>query len=110
MKKIDRKTVYDKCAGHCAYCGCVLSMEGMQVDHIHPKYRGGTDDSNNLNPACRVCNAWKKTYTIHEFRLEIECQYWRVRKASAGFRLMEKYGMVTVADSPGLFYFERMTP
>lgn len=34
-----RQQVYDKCNGHCAYCGCKLDIKDMQVDHIESVYR-----------------------------------------------------------------------
>lgn len=52
-KKI-RQIVYDKHRGHCAYCGREIAYKDMQVDHIYPQYRGGKDDLDNLNPACRM--------------------------------------------------------
>ena len=32
--KINRQEVYDKCYGHCGYCGCEITFKEMQVDHI----------------------------------------------------------------------------
>lgn len=35
-----RQAVYAKYNGHCAYCGCEIDYNDMQVDHIEPKCRG----------------------------------------------------------------------
>lgn len=35
ISKKDRKLVFDKCGGKCAYCGCDL-VKGWHVDHIEP--------------------------------------------------------------------------
>lgn len=52
-KKI-REQVYQKCNGHCAYCGCELEYKDMQVDHATSVfYYNGTNDIDNLLPACR---------------------------------------------------------
>ena len=32
----ERKKVYEKYNGHCAYCGCEITLEVMQVDHLIP--------------------------------------------------------------------------
>jgi len=40
-------------AGFCALCG---ADEGLEVDHIIPLSRGGSDDRSNLRPACFHCN------------------------------------------------------
>ncbi|MFT9078077.1 HNH endonuclease [Ethanoligenens sp.] len=37
-----RRKIYEKTAGHCAYCGCNLQYEDMQVDHVKSLY--GEDD------------------------------------------------------------------
>lgn len=34
--KIDRKAVYAKYNGHCAYCGRKIEYKDMQVDHLIP--------------------------------------------------------------------------
>ena len=60
-KKV-REQVFKKYNGHCAYCGCELKYEDMQVDHINSVYRAEihgnkVDDSlDNYMPACRSCN------------------------------------------------------
>lgn len=39
----------------CAYCGEAAN----EVDHVHPRVLGGTDDLDNLVACCRRCNASK---------------------------------------------------
>lgn len=43
----------------CAYCSCELDEETFTVDHKVPVSKGGTDDLENLVPACRSCNSSK---------------------------------------------------
>ena len=31
LTKAERQFVYDKCGGHCAYCGCEITMRQMQI-------------------------------------------------------------------------------
>jgi 5-methylcytosine-specific restriction endonuclease McrA len=52
-------------SGPCAYCG---DRNPTQVDHIIPRSRGGTDDRENLAPACRMCNMEKLDFTPDEYR------------------------------------------
>lgn len=54
-KKI-RLQVLRRDAYTCAYCGDVAN----EVDHIHPKVRGGEDVLDNLVAACRSCNSRKR--------------------------------------------------
>lgn len=38
-------------------------MQVLEVEHIVPKAKGGTDDEDNLWLACRLCNNAKNTQT-----------------------------------------------
>ena len=64
---IDRKAVYDKFGGKCAYTGTPLK-DDWQVDHIIPKGLGGTDDINNLLPAQRIVNHYKRCLDNETFK------------------------------------------
>lgn len=46
-------------AAVCSYCGNRLSRESIHVDHFVPMKQGGTDDLENLVPACGSCNSSK---------------------------------------------------
>ena len=107
MNKKIRKEVFNKYKGHCAYCGCKLTLKDMQVDHITAKYLGGQDDISNLNPACRQCNFYKQTLTIEEFREKMGSLMLRVR-GSYIYRLALKYRMVKEIEWNGKFYFEKL--
>ncbi|NCC52995.1 MAG: HNH endonuclease [Spartobacteria bacterium] len=115
MKKSERKEVYDKTKGRCAYCGCDLPENGWHLDHVNPIFRGrddvkyvlkGADHVDNALPACARCNRWKATMTVDEFREEIEAQVARLRRDSAAFRLAEDYRQVAFMAVPVVFYFE----
>jgi hypothetical protein len=110
-----RIKVHSKYAGRCAYCGDEITLKQMQIDHIKPLYRGhdvnarfkGTDTIDNMHPSCRFCNNWKSVMNIEEFREQMEKQVERVRRDSAGFRMMERYGLVKTIDKPVTFWFEQ---
>lgn len=50
--------------GKCVYCG---STDTIQIDHVRPVSRGGSDDITNLVPACQSCNKAKGAQTAAEF-------------------------------------------
>jgi len=50
----------------CQYCGAVRPPH-LEVDHVVPRSRGGTDRSNNLVAACHECNRRKGNQTATEF-------------------------------------------
>lgn len=45
----------------CQYCGAHPPDVILQVDHIHPVSKGGTNDQDNLITACQPCNLGKMT-------------------------------------------------
>ena len=112
--KIDRKAVYQKYGGRCAYCGEEIPITRMHVDHMKPIWRDtsvgasykGSDDFDNLMPSCAPCNLWKSVHPLEEFRAEIAAQVERLRLRSANFRLAERYGLVAENKTQVKFYFE----
>lgn len=54
-----------KWARCCAYCGAANQM--LEVEHIVPKSRGGSDRISNLCLACHSCNQAKGPQTAAEF-------------------------------------------
>jgi 5-methylcytosine-specific restriction endonuclease McrA len=122
MGKIDRQIVYNKCGGKCGYCGCDITFKEMQVDHIisqfhykfkiHKKYTDNEDKNHidNLLPTCRVCNNWKSSHSLEQFRKEIEEQIRRLNDYSSNYRFCKKYNLVIENPHPIVFHFETLTP
>lgn len=108
-----RRQVYEKYNGHCAYCGCELDIKNMQVDHIDAVYRAEAQgrearhSADNFNPACRMCNFYKGTLTIDDFRKKLLTFQAVHFPDSFNTRLGLKYGMMTMAKWDGKFYFEK---
>jgi len=42
---------------HCQFCG---STNNLQIDHILPKAKGGSDNKGNLQVLCEQCNYKKR--------------------------------------------------
>ena len=51
----------------CAYCGGLSGDNVLQVEHIHPQSKGGTDKVSNLTISCRVCNEAKGSLTLDQW-------------------------------------------
>lgn len=51
-------------SGRCVACG---SVDRLEVDHIHPVSRGGSDDPANLQVLCKSCNTSKGAKTMSEW-------------------------------------------
>ena len=107
--KKNRDKIYNKYDGRCAYCGCALknSGRGMHVDHIGSVLRGGQDVEENYNPSCISCNTSKSTYTLEEFRERLSEEGDRLRRDSAKFRLLERFGIISQTKTRLEFYYEK---
>lgn len=56
----DKLSLYE---GKCCYCGAPWE----QMDHLIPLSRGGSNNIDNLVPACRSCNRDKGSKTLGEY-------------------------------------------
>lgn len=78
----------------------------MQVDHLVPIKRGGTDDIENLMPSCRRCNHYKRAHTLTIFRDMLKTIQKRLLKIYI-FKVAIDYGIVEIKPFDGVFYFEK---
>ena len=60
-----REYLLEKWDRRCAYCG--VTDVPLNVEHIHPRARGGSDRVGNLAIACRPCNEAKGAQLIQDF-------------------------------------------
>lgn len=60
-----REYLLEKWGRHCAYCGAKDTP--LQIEHIVPRARGGSDRIPNLTLACERCNQQKGAQTAEEF-------------------------------------------
>ena len=111
----------------CDYCGKKIAIKDMQMDHIIPKWHNesqqhldswaklggsrivkGTDDIDNFNPSCRLCNHYKRASSLDIFRTwNLAGIIGRLRKIYI-FRVAEKYGMVEIHEWDQKFYFGKV--
>lgn len=108
ISKETRQLVYNKCNGHCAYCGCELKYKDMQVDHILAVGRGGGNELENLLPACRQCNYDKHEKTIEGFRKRISKDLYKSLERVFVYRLAKKYNLIKEEPRTVKFYFEQL--
>jgi hypothetical protein len=65
IRKLMAPVVYKLHGRFCNYCGSTIKLT---IDHVMPLCRGGTNDLDNLVPACRACNSQKHTKTVEEWK------------------------------------------
>ena len=116
----ERGILFKKYGGKCAYCGCDLK-KGWHVDHLEAFWHNltkdqciqyglkkGADTIENKNPSCPRCNRWKGTFTIEQFRIEIEKQCERLHRDSSAYRMAMDYSLIKETNKPVKFYFETL--
>lgn len=97
----ERRAVYAKTGGRCAYCGCWLDVKSMAVDHVVSLHNHGADDMDNMFPACLDCNYYKGGCNPDGFRRKLKKAFAKERKCDFVKRIESKY-----AGWGGVFYFE----
>jgi ATP adenylyltransferase len=63
-----RYEVLKRAKSRCELCGISAHEKALEVDHIVPRNRGGTDDLPNLQALCYSCNAMKRDRDDTDFR------------------------------------------
>ena len=117
LSQAERKAVYDKYNGHCAYCGCDIPFKGFNVDHLHclrnyeyTEELTGIDvhSIDNLMPACGSCNRYKATMDLETFRKQLQKIPDRLQRDVCTYNIALRYKMVQENREPIKFYFERI--
>jgi 5-methylcytosine-specific restriction endonuclease McrA len=116
-----REYLLNKWGRECAYCGAKNTL--LQVEHITPKAKGGSDRVSNLTLACQPCNQQKGAQDLNVFlandpqRLaRIQAQAKRPLKDAAAvnttrwalFQALHATGLPVTMGSGGLTKFNRM--
>ncbi|MHC1772965.1 MAG: HNH endonuclease [Flexilinea sp.] len=108
LTKDQRQIIYEKCDGHCAYCGRKINISEMQVDHVKPLSIDGTNAFENLLPSCRGCNNYKSSLTLEKFRKAAEHWPEVLMRDNFTYRNAVRFGLVVPKPAPVIFYFENM--
>lgn len=105
-----RRRVYEKYQHRCAYCGLELEDSDMQISMKIPYYQ--TEDAScyeNILPACRLCNSYKRTLTVNEFRKKI-LGFRQVLLSNPKYQMLHRFGLISdEEDAKITFFFEQFT-
>ena len=74
-----RYEVLKRARFRCELCGVSADVRALEVDHIVPRSRGGTDDPDNLQALCYRCNSMKRDRDATDFREVRESYDYRER-------------------------------
>jgi len=67
-----RYEVLKRARFRCELCGISAEIKALEVDHIVPRNKGGSDDASNFQSLCYSCNAMKRDRDDTDFRGVIE--------------------------------------
>jgi len=74
IKSTKRKLIWELYGGRCAYCHTSVAFDEMTIDHIQPQSAFESvqeaDVTENLCLCCRVCNVYKGSLSLKEFRAQ----------------------------------------
>lgn len=126
LSRSQRQVLFSKYNGKCAYCGCDLS-KSWHADHIEPVVRNrrydydrqqwvfdGTYEKpennhvDNFNPSCASCNIQKNSYTLEQFRENIQYFVNSLNSYSTQYKFAKKYGLIKETEVEVKFYFEKI--
>jgi len=60
-----KRYIFDKYGNKCLKCG---TKKLLTIDHVIPISKGGTNDSDNLQPLCQRCNSEKGNKSCADYR------------------------------------------
>lgn len=66
LSKRLRFEIFKRDSFTCQYCGAQPPSVVLEVDHVHPKSRGGDNDPGNLITSCLACNRGKSDKPLGE--------------------------------------------
>jgi 5-methylcytosine-specific restriction endonuclease McrA len=124
MTKSDRRKVWCKFGGKCAYCGCELTGK-WHIDHAQALQRHSTydrvkkrfvhtgecqyperDTIDNCMPACVSCNLYKSSSDIETFRWKIGNTITALNRDRTQYQFAKRYGLLNETGLKVKFYFE----
>jgi hypothetical protein len=109
-----REYLLEKWGRKCAYCG--KKDVPLQIEHIHPRARGGSNRVTNLTLACEPCNTRKGTKTAAEFGFhQIQAEARKPLKDAAAvnstrkelFKRLKATGLPVETGTGGLTKYNR---
>lgn len=63
-----RAIVWDNSDGYCYHCGVAIHpIRDFEVDHLHPRSKGGDNEITNLVASCSRCNRSKGAKPVDEW-------------------------------------------
>lgn len=104
----ERREIWNKTNRRCGYCGVRVRFEEMQIDHMRPLARGGSNRESNLMCSCAYCNEYKAARTVEQFRHAVKYSVQVLESESLAYRNASRFGLIRKTNNGCEFYFERL--
>lgn len=121
-KQQQRDFIFEKYAGHCAFCGCALK-KGWHVSPIEQpqtavgadgKLKKLNDEIENKLPSCSACGLSRiqhsvngKIMSVESFRKSLTFGF-NCMKLNPYYKKAIRYGLIKETGRPVTFYFEQL--
>lgn len=84
--KTKRFEIFKRDLFTCQYCGRTPPNVVLELDHIHPVAKGGSNDNDNLITACMDCNRGKSDNSLEDVVPGVREKAERLREQEAQLR------------------------
>jgi hypothetical protein len=91
----------------CRYCGARPGSENLEVDHLIPRSRNGSDNACNLVAACVTCNGRKSDTIIFPADMierDDTDEGWKVHKSFGGWAVKFNDDRVVIEDDTSWWF------
>jgi hypothetical protein len=91
----------------CRYCGSRPGSENLEVDHVIPRSKGGSDNSCNLVAACVTCNRRKSAriiFPVDMIERDDTDEGWKVHKSFGVYAVKFNDEELVIEDDTGMYY------
>ena len=75
-----RNYLLEKTGHTCQYCRGATNDKRLEIEHMQPKSRGGSNRLSNLTIACHTCNSDKNSDTLQEYLIRLLGQKTKLAK------------------------------
>ena len=65
-----RTEVFARDGYRCVYCGLVMDIASLSVDHVQPRMKGGDHSGGNVVTACIPCNTAKGSRSLVQYLMD----------------------------------------
>jgi Restriction endonuclease len=104
----NRKNLYIRDRGRCAYCGKKVSLSGLSFDHVIPRCQGGKTCWENIVLACCRCNTKKGARHPNKYRWPKIMPYAPTLSHAAPVQLVNKLASEIIEESWEDFVYWRI--